>query len=365
MASIEILTNKQKNQPIRFGLPENFQDVFAFHTSMKEYEETPLHSLAALAEKLQVKKIYVKDESNRFGLSAFKGLGASYAMSRIIEREANHQGEGEPTFVSCTDGNHGKALAWYANINGYKSVIFMPKGSEQKRVKAIEGHMAKVIVTDMNYDDTVRFAADYAKERCFILVQDTALPGYTEIPNDIAIGYSTLIREALGQMGEKPTHVFLQAGVGSFAGGAIWYLYHKFQGDLPFIGVIEASCVACFYESIKQGKSVCIGGEPHTVMAGLNCGEANPAVFPLIAAKASCFIKCDDSISERGMARAKNPVGGDARFSSGESGAVGLGFVEAVLSDAEYANMKETLQINSDSVMLVFNTEGEISDINS
>lgn len=362
MASIEILTNKPQNSIVDFSLPEYFQDVYAFHTSMKEYKETPLHCLAALAETLQVKKICVKDESSRFGLSAFKGLGTSYAMNRIIERGAHHQIEGEPTFVTCTDGNHGKALAWYANINGYNSVVFMPKGSERKRVKAIEGHRAKVIVTDMNYDDTVRFAAGYAKEHRFVLVQDTALPGYTEIPNDIAIGYSTLVREALNQMGEKPTHVFLQAGVGSFAGGAIWYLCNRFQGDLPFVGIIEASCVACFYESVKQGLPVCIGGEPYTVMAGLNCGEANTAMFPLIAAKASCFIKCEDSITEIGMARAKNPIGSDARFSSGESGAVGLGFVETVLSDAAYIKMKRTLQINSDSVILVFNTEGEISN---
>ncbi|MCL1982150.1 MAG: diaminopropionate ammonia-lyase [Clostridiales bacterium] len=362
MAHIEILANKQKNQADSFGLPENFQDAFAFHTSMTEYEETPLHSLAALAKALHVKRICVKDESCRFGLTAFKGLGASYAMSRIVERAAQPQSQGELTFVTCTDGNHGKAVAWYANANNHKAIVFMPKGSEQKRVKAIEEHRAKVIVTDMNYDDTVRYAAEYAKEHCCVLVQDTALPGYTEIPNNIVMGYTTLVREALNQMGEKPTHVFVQAGVGSFAGGVVWYLRHMYKDDLPFIGIIEASCVACFYESVRQGRAVCIGGEPYTVMAGLNCGEANPAVFPLIASKADCFIKCEDSVTERGMQRAKNPIGSDARFSAGESGAVGLGFIEEVLSNAAYIDMKEQLRLNSDSVILVVNTEGELSN---
>jgi diaminopropionate ammonia-lyase len=358
MKSIQIYKNAPDGYDNAQKLPENFSDVEAFHKSMPEYRTTPLRRLSALAETLGVKEIYVKDESERFGLNAFKALGASYALDRIIK---SHPGENY-MFVSCTDGNHGKGLAWRAQALGAEVVIFMPKGSDARRVMAIEKYGAKVIVTDMNYDDTVRHAAAYAKARGAYLVQDTALPGYTDIPNDIMLGYSTMIREALEQMSEAPTHVFVQAGVGSMAGGVVWYLYHRYPDAMPFIGVIEAMDVACIYESVRQGRTVCIGGEPHTAMAGLNCGEANPCVFPLLKSEADCFIKCADAITFRGMARAKRPVGDDPSFSSGESGAVGLGLIETVLSEPDYAYEKALLGFDAESIILVFNTEGALEN---
>lgn len=358
MQAVEILMNNPTEYLNESQLPTNFDDVYRFHQSIKEYVKTPLHNLKALADQFHVKKIYVKDESYRFGLNAFKGLGVSYALNEII---TNNPPE-EHTFVSCTDGNHGKALAWRANMLGHKAIIFMPKGSERRRVKAIEQYHAKVFVTQMNYDDTVRYAAEYAKEHHYDLIQDTALPGYTEIPNNIVLGYSTMIREAFEQMTERPTHIFLQAGVGSMAGGVLWYLCNRFADELPFIGVIEASSVACIYDSVEQKKMVSIGGEPYTVMAGLNCGEANSTTFPLLKAKCNCFIKCNDEITVQGMFRAKNPMRNDCSFSSGESGAVGLGFVEEVLSNPYYSPLKDQLKLNENSVILVFNTEGEIKN---
>jgi diaminopropionate ammonia-lyase len=354
--AIQILLNQQSSFKNEQKLPDDFSDVEMFHSSMPSYHQTPLHSLDSLANQLQVKGIYVKDESTRFGLNAFKGLGVSYALNQIMK----NQPRDSYTFVSCTDGNHGKALAWQAHELGYKAIIFMPKGSEERRVKAIEQHHAKVIVTDMNYDDTVRYAAEFARENGAYLVQDTSLPGYTQIPNDIVLGYSTMIKEALDQMAEKPTHVFIQAGVGSLAGGVVWYMEHRYEGELPFIGIIEAETVACLYESIKQNKVVGIGGEPYTAMAGLNCGEANPSTFPLLKAKANCFITCSDEITFKGMNRAKNPIGQDLPFRSGESGAVGLGLLEEILTNPVYRDQKEQLQLNTTSTILLFSTEGEI-----
>ena len=97
-------------------------------------------------------------------------------------------------------------------------------------------------------------------------------------------------------------------------------------------------------------------------MAGLNCGEANATTFPLLKARASCFIKCEDEITFKGMSRAKSPIGNDKLFSSGESGAVGLGFVEEVLSNDNYKHIREKLGFDENSVILVFNTEGEVRD---
>lgn len=358
MEAIQVLSNQQSNEENEQILPVNFADVERFHLSMPSYRKTPLHCLSSLANKLNVKGIYIKDESTRFGLNAFKGLGVSYALHRIME----DQPSSSYTFVTCTDGNHGKALAWQAHELGYQAIIFMPKGSEQRRVKAIEHYHAKVIVTDMNYDDSVRYAAEFARKNSAYFVQDTSLPGYTKIPNDIILGYSTLVKEALDQMDEKPTHVFIQAGVGSLAGGVIWYLQHRYPGQLPFIGIVEADSVACIYESINQNRFVSIGGEPYTAMAGLNCGEANRTIFPLLKSKANCFIKCTDEITYKGMLRAKNPIGNDVAFSSGESGAVGLGLIEEILSNPVYIDKKRQIQLNGNSNILLFSTEGEIHD---
>lgn len=360
MEAIQVYSNRQSPFENNQQLPENFSDVERFHLSMPSYHKTPLQCLASLANQLHVKRIYVKDESTRFGLNAFKGLGVSYAVHQILK----NQPSSSYTFVSCTDGNHGKALAWQAHELGYQAIIFMPKGSEQRRVKAIEQYNAKVIVTDMNYDDTVRYAAEFARENNAFLVQDTVLPDYTQVPIDIVMGYSTMVKEALDQMDEKPTHVFIQAGVGSLAGGVVWYMQHRYQGDLPFIGIMEADSVACFYESMKQNKIVSIGGEPYTAMAGLNCGEANPATFPLLKAKANCFIKCADEITFKGMYRAKHPIGNDVSFSSGESGAVGLGLVEEIMTNPFYCIQKDQLQLNSNSIILLFSTEGELDHAN-
>lgn len=355
MPAIKLITNEKSPYLNTQNLPVNFDEVFDFHQSMETYEMTPIQSLDQLAAQLGIQKIYVKDESYRFGLNAFKGLGASYAVHEIVKKHPNQM----LTFVSCTDGNHGRALAWRAKMLGHNAIIFMPKGSEERRVKAIESFDAKVIVTEMNYDDTVRFADQYAKERGFFLVQDTALPGYAETPNHVVMGYTTMAREALEQMAETPTHVFVQAGVGSMAGGVLWYLHHFYgEEQLPFVGVIEAESVACIYESARQNKVVNIGGEPYTLMAGLNCGEANPNTYPLLRAQASAFITCTDAITEKGMERAQNPVEGDPKFISGESGAVGIGFVEAILTLPEYAAYKEALKLNADSVVLLFSTEG-------
>ena len=228
MKEIKILSNITAKYLSDITLPNNFNDVAKFHLSMPSYQPTQLMRLKSLADELNIKEIYVKDESSRFGLNAFKGLGASYAVHRIIEKDPRES----YTFVSCTDGNHGKALAWMAHELGFKAIIFMPAGSETRRVKAIEAFNAQVIVTDMNYDDTVRYASEYAKKHDAYLVQDTTLPGYTEIPNDIMLGYSTMVKEALEQMNEKPTHVFIQAGVGCLAGGVVWYLFNKYKDEL-------------------------------------------------------------------------------------------------------------------------------------
>ena len=360
MANIEVLFNTgRKIYENKEGLPENFGNVEKFYSEMEEYKPTSLVRLSDLAKKAGIKDICVKNESERFGLNAFKGLGVSYALNCLMAKEKKDS----YLFVSCTDGNHGRALAWRSKSLGHKCVIFMPSGSEEERVKAIEEFGAKVIVTDKNYMGAVMEAAKYAEENGGYLVQDTYFEGYdSDVPDNIVLGYSTMVKEALAQMEEKPTHVFVQAGVGSAAAGVIWYIRKMISEDI-ITGVIEADCVACIYESIEQGKDVAIDGIPYTVMAGLNCGEANLKIMPLLKDSADCFIKCSDEITYKGMERALNPVGEDECFNSGPSGAVGLGFVEEVLTNEEFEEYRKMLGFDENSVVLVFNTEGRIDTL--
>lgn len=358
---ISVIINKNrceyKNED---GLPEDFESVKNFYSHMAEYEKTPLLHLSALAEKIGVKDILVKDESKRFSLNAFKGLGVSYALNCLMEKTK----EKEYLFVSCTDGNHGRALAWRAKNLGCKCVIFMPGGSDERRVNAIKQFGADVRITGKNYMETVYEAEKYARENGGWLIQDTAFEGYDGfVPDRIVMGYSMLVRETLEQTDERPTHVFIQAGVGSAAGGVIWYIQKALKDEKMFTGVIEAEDTACIYESIRQGKNVAIGGMPYTVMAGLNCGEANIRIMPLLKSRGDGFIKCADSITYKGMERAINPVGNDPSFSGGESGAVGLGFIEEILTNEKYAREKSLMGIDENSVILLFNTEGRIENL--
>ena len=211
---------------------EQYRQVEAFHQTLKQYAPTPLINLSKLAEKLGIQAILVKDESHRFGLNAFKALGASYAVHRYLEQHPHAQ----PVFVTTTDGNHGKGVAWAALQAGCRAEIFMPKGTVASRVQAIEAlGNAKVTVTEWGYDDTVRWTRDYAQRNGYVLVQDTVLEDYHEIPQNIVLGYTTMIREVVQQIEEqalaKPTHVFLQAGVGSMAGGVLGWLGYVESGN--------------------------------------------------------------------------------------------------------------------------------------
>ncbi len=211
-----------------------------FHQKIAGYHPTPLCALDDLANLFGVKKILVKDESKRFGLNAFKMLGGAYAIAQLLcekyhldietlsfEHLKNAIGE-KMTFATTTDGNHGRGVAWAAQQLGQNAVIYMPKGSAQERVDAILNLGAECIVTDMNYDDTVRLTMQHAQQHGWEVVQDTAWEGYTKIPTWIMQGYATLADEAVEQMremGVTPTHVLLQAGVGAMVPVVCWVIW--------------------------------------------------------------------------------------------------------------------------------------------
>lgn len=359
---------------------EEAQKARTFHASFKEYAPTPLVSLPGLARACGLKHFLVKDESRRFGLNAFKVLGASFAMGKYLARlmgrplegltrgslcsnEARQQ-TGPLTFITATDGNHGRGVAWTARELGHKALVFMPKGSAASRVDNILAEGAECTVTDLNYDDTVRMSRSLAQKHGYVTVQDTVLEGYEEIPTWIMQGYTTLILEAMEQMrasGVTPTHCFLQSGVGSFPGAAAGCLAAAFGPDAPRCIVVEPHNANCIYASAVagDGKPHAVSGALQTIMAGLACGEPNPLSWGILRDYCFAYLSVPEYIAANGMRILAAPLPGDAPVVSGESGAVTTGVVEWLMRHPDAAPQREVLGLNASASVVVISTEGD------
>lgn len=361
--------------------PTQLENIYRFHKSFPEYIPTPLQNLDNLARAIGVKSVLIKDESYRFGLNAFKVLGGSYAIAKYIVDKLGLKDEdltfetlkskdikdrlGDVTFVTATDGNHGRGVAWAASHLGQKSVVFMPKGSSRVRLQNIKKEGAEASILDVNYDDAVRFATKYAEDNDGIMIQDTAWEGYEDIPTWIMQGYSTLVQEIMEQMRDlsiiKPTHVFLQAGVGSFASSVLGYYANVFGDRRPLCAILEPHAAACIYKSAENGDGNphAVKGDLKTIMAGLACGEPSTISWDILRDYADMYISCPDNIAEIGMRVLGNPIKGDAQVISGESGAVGMGLLKLVMQEPCCADIRGKLQLGEDSVVLIISTEGD------
>ena len=361
----------------RFGY-ENAKKVRAYHASFPEYRETPLANLKALAKRFGVSDILVKDESFRFGLNAFKVLGGSYALgSYIAEQLGKSVGElpydvitsaavrerlGNLTFVTATDGNHGRGIAWTANRLKQKSVVYMPRGSAKERLDNIRALGADASITDLNYDDAVRLANENAEKYGWIMVQDTAWEGYEKIPGWIMEGYTTMACEAVEQMkGLKPTHIFLQAGVGAMSGALTGFFADFYKDERPVITIVEPNKADCIYRTAEadDGKLHFVTGDMNTIMAGLACGEPCTIGWNVLHDYADYFVSMPDYIAAEGMRILGNPMEQDPRVISGESGASTMGLVSELLRNPKLGWLKEQIGLNGDSKILCFSTEGD------
>ena len=347
----------------------------AFHSSFPQYQETPLVSLPQLAEHWGVSSIFLKDESKRFGLNAFKVLGASYAIAQEISKRAGSQvlsaealcaedlrkEIGEITFVSATDGNHGRGVAWTAKQLGQKAVIYMPKGSAIERLENIQKEGAEAEITDLNYDDAVRLAQKMAEEKGWIMVQDTAWEGYEDIPRWIMQGYTTIGMEILEQIPKRPTHIFLQAGVGSMAGAITGFFSNAYQEEKPIIVIVEPAKADCLFQTAKadDGKLHYVTGDMDTIMAGLACGEPCTLGWEVLRGYADAFIRCPEYVAADGMRVLAAPYKDDLAIIAGESSAAAFGCMVNLLTDEAFREWKEALQLNEDSSILCISTEGD------
>ena len=334
-----------------------------FHNSFPQYSVTPLACLNGMAKYLGLGGLYVKDESFRFGLNAFKVLGGSFAMARYIAQQMDRDVSemtydyltsesfkrefGQATFFTATDGNHGRGVAWAANKLGQKAVVHMPKGSSLSRFENIKKEGAQVTIEDVNYDECVRMAAAEAAQT-----------------KHGVVGYGTMAGEAADQLREvgvnRPTHVFIQAGVGSLAGAVVGFFTNLFPNDPPKFIVMEARAADCLYQGAVagDGNPRIVEGDLKTIMAGLACGEPNIISWDILRNHVSAFVSCPDWVSARGMRMLGVPVKGDPTVISGESGAVGMGLIAAIMETDEYKDLRDFLGLDRFSQVLMFSTEG-------
>jgi len=352
--------------------------VRKFHQTFPDYTPTPLVKLTHLADMLGVSHIWIKDESHRFGLNAFKVLGATHGLAYLIAQRLKMNAQelsfdllhapsvkeklADTTFVTATDGNHGRAVAWATQQLGCNAVVYLPKGTSRARNEAIKLHGAQTLIIDGTYDDAVQQAVEQAQKQGWILLQDTAREGYEEIPLKIMQGYLTIVHEALDQLEEEiPTHVFVQCGVGSLAAASQAYLFELFGDERPLFAVVEPTRAACFYEPMAthKRKPKKLSGNLNTIMAGLACGEPSTLAWKTLRDYADVFVACPDHIAMRGMRILGNPLQGDDRVISGESGAVTLGLLTTVLTQASCRKIADALQLNESSKVLLLSTEGD------
>ena len=372
----EMPKTEDKNLPLM--AIEEVKKARSFHESFPQYSETPLADLKGMAEYLGLDRVCVKDESYRFGLNAFKVLGGSYAIARYIGEETGkdiselpysvltsqelRERFGTATFYSATDGNHGRGVAWAANKLHQKSVIIMPKGSTVTRLNHIKAENAEAWISEVNYDECVRQAAKLAeKTEHGVMVQDTAWEGYEKIPAWIMEGYGTMADEAGDQYGERPTHIFVQAGVGSLAGAVVGYFANRYRENPPVMVVVEASAADCLYRGAAAGDGAIriVDGDMDTIMAGLACGEPNITSWDILKNHVSCFISLEDCAAARGMRMLAAPLKGDRQVVSGESGAASFAALAAIMRKDEYKELREKLGLGKDSKVLCFSTEGD------
>jgi diaminopropionate ammonia-lyase len=347
-------------------------EVLEFHRRLPGYEPTPLVSLPRLASTLGVGGLLVKVESTRFGLPAFKMLGASWATYRAVR---DRMGSAADTvglarwadveelasllkpllpfrLAAATDGNHGRAVARMARWLGFDARIFVPSGTSAARIGAIEGEGADVVVVEGGYDAAVARSADEAGERCLV-ISDTSWPGYDDVPRWVIEGYGTMfveIDDALGGAGHfGPDVTVVPVGVGALAAATV---AHSRQTQLRecVIGV-EPTSAACATASALAGELVTLTEPQESIMAGLNCGTPSPVAWPRVSTGTAGFVTIDDDWAREGV-RVLASFGIEA----GETGAAALGGLIALRRQGRATPLAALL--DDAGTVLVLVTEG-------
>jgi diaminopropionate ammonia-lyase len=363
------MTTFVKRRSAEGGFPPPSRAPLDFHRRLPGYERSPLMAAAALARRLGVRRVWVKDESTRLGLPSFKILGASWGAYRAlasrfgdfgpwegIEDLAGHLSPLRPLALSAaTDGNHGRAVARMARLLGLGARIFVPQGTATARIEAIRGEGADCVVVDGSYDDAVERSAQEESKRCLV-ISDTSWPGYTDVPGWVIDGYSTIFWEVsyqLAQMGEsEPDVVVIQVGVGALGAAAARH-FRRDGGSRPALVAVEPSGAACVLASVEAGERVTIPGPHRSIMAGLNCGTPSAVAWPDVSGAYDLYVTIDDDRAMQAMHALANEG-----IAAGETGAAGVGALLEIFEGSSADDLRAHLGVSTGSNVLVVCTEG-------
>jgi diaminopropionate ammonia-lyase len=353
------------------GVPELTDELAA----CPAHKTTPLLSLPALADRLGVGEIRIKDESQRFGFGAFKALGGVLGVYNTLSSTVGEAYHSSPTlqemfrgdnkeltkhyvFTTASSGNHGRAVAAGAKLFGNRCIVFLPKFTSAGKEAAIRAKGAEVIRVDGDYDDAVAECKRQAGENGWTIISDTSWEGYESTPRDVMRGYTVLVEEIIRQWRPGPTHVFVQAGVGGLAAAVFGYLWARYEPRPTFI-VVEPASADCWFQSNQAGRPASASGDADTAMGGLACREISPVTWPVVGLATDWFMTIEEDQVMPARHLLAHPLDDDPALASGPSGCAGLAGLTRICTDEAAF---EALHLDKQSRVLLINSEGNLGE---
>ena len=328
---------------------ENVIDAFNIISNWENYKSTPLLELNKLSKKLNLKNIFYKDESHRFHLKSFKALGGAYAVEKITK------GNKKITVATATAGNHGRSVSWGAQRLGLNCKIFISEYVSESRANVMRDLGADVIRVKGNYDASLKECIKQSQINGWEIIQDVAWQGYEEVPKLTMAGYSVMIKEISNQTNQYITHVFLQAGVGGMASGAIAGIAKYFK-RIPKIIIVEPENADCVLQSVKEGKMQKVDIKKESILGGMSCGEVSLVPWQILKyAVNNCISISDENIAET-IAMLQKKQLGEETIIGGECATPGI---IGLIAACEDENIKNKLDLNENSNVLLMGCEGD------
>ena len=326
-------------------------------SSWPGYAPTPLHSLPAVAAACGVKAVLYKDEATRFGLGSFKALGGAYAVASLVGAHTSAgKAASEMTVATATDGNHGRSVAWGAQLAGCTAKIYIHKHVSSARERAMQAFGADVIRVDGNYEASLAACKCDAKAHGWQVVSDTSWEGYRDIPLQVMAGYSVMGSETLDQMGELTlSHAILPIGVGGMAAGIVAPIWRAMGDQLCKIVSVESDMSPCFQESIAAQTPTLFDISEETLMAGLSCGEVSQLAWEILLPTLSHCLSIPDNSVAPLMRALGQGLDGSPPIEAGECSTAGLAALLAAKKDPV---LWADLGFDAQSVVLLIGTEG-------
>ena len=350
----EFLDNKNysfdKKQILNSLSEKEIDDAYSSISKWEGYAPTPLISLNKLSKELDLNKIYYKDENKRFDLKSFKALGGAYAVEKVTK------GNKDIVVATATAGNHGRSVAWGARRLGLKCKIFISEFVSDARDQAMADLGADVIKVKGNYEKSLIECIKQSTENNWQIVQDVAWKDYMIVPKYTMAGYTVMMKEIVDQINnEKISHIILQAGVGGMAGAMVAGIA-RYLDYIPITIVVEPDSAACVLESIKTGKIEKIDIKRESLMGGMSCGEVSLVPWQILKNSVKhCLSLPDDDIANT-MKLLGNSSFSDEKIIAGENSTPG---VISLIASCEDQNVKENLQLNKNSNILIIGCEGD------